>query len=270
MISKEKLEANFKKFCEENELINERIVFEEYHLDDNFFDKDESVWDEISYLDGDRNTDFEENQDNLEIDIEGWFYSDYPKCPNDFPINDEVMQTISDYVGIPENTEDQWYDLEYLGFKFYKDLPDNMKETVDEWWDQIDENYLNEYDEWFYGLLNLSEDAWYTKDNFIEKMAYWTIYFVPRYDNWCAAWESELIPFKYYRTFMLALGGCGMDLSAKLDCYQALVDKSLPSNSCIFRDQKYFDYVSPIKHEEIFNKCRREHVKVVLNAEIKE
>lgn len=277
MIDIEKLKANFRKFCEENGLMHDWIVVEEYEYDDDFWTKNEHVWDEISYLDGDRNPDWEENQENLEIDIEGWFHSDYPKCPDDFPITDDLFDYLNTEGYISDENEKLWINddinsEEYGDYlyedKTYIELSDVQKQSIDDWWSDIDEHMLESNDWILEGLGKSDFEEEYSKNAFIETMAYWTIYFEPRCADWNDAWKAGLYPFEYYGTFMVALGGCGQDLSPTLDCYQALVDKTLPRNSVIFRDQKYFDYVSPVKHEEILNMCKREHVKIKFETEV--
>jgi hypothetical protein len=86
--------------------------------------------------------------------------------------------------------------------------------------------------------------------NEIEALAYWTIYFSP--DNWDeeTAWRVGLFPFEFDDENYLALGGCGMDLSPKLDAYQALVDGTIPSSSRFRDDCSYAKYVVG---EELYN-----------------
>lgn len=82
---------------------------------------------------------------------------------------------------------------------------------------------------------------------FWEALSFWVIYFKPlRYDEE-AAFKCDLMPFKYSNEYedlgLLALGGCGMDLSPKLDAYQALVDGTIDKHSKLFTDLNYFKYV---------------------------
>jgi hypothetical protein len=100
----------------------------------------------------------------------------------------------------------------------------------------------------------------------MEVLAYWLIYFEPYIEDEEKAYQSGLFPFRYKDKFLLALGGCGMDLSPKLDCYQALTDSSLPAGSQIFRQVDFFDYVSPVKCNEIFEKCKLNEPKLTLVA----
>jgi hypothetical protein len=76
-----------------------------------------------------------------------------------------------------------------------------------------------------------------------EQLSYWPVYFEPERKSEDVAWEVGLFPFRYDGDFYLALGGCGMDLSPKLDAYQALTSGSIPSNSQFIRDPEYAEHV---------------------------
>ena len=98
-------------------------------------------------------------------------------------------------------------------------------------------------------------DIQYPNETFneLEALSYWTIYFQPRIENEELAWKLNLIPFWFDDTFYLALGGCGMDLSPKLDAYQALTDGTVPSSS-MFRNNRDHEYAKHVVGEETFNK----------------
>ena len=78
---------------------------------------------------------------------------------------------------------------------------------------------------------------------FWEKLSYWTIYFEPIIFNEEIALECGLTPFRIGELCLLALSGCGMDLSPKLDTYQALTDHTIDKYSRLFSDLKYFEAV---------------------------
>lgn len=102
-------------------------------------------------------------------------------------------------------------------------------------WDYIEENW-DTYEAENSGLF--SEEAVRNETDPTEAMAYWTVYFEPREFDPVVARECHLVPF-YWRPResedldLLALGGCGMDMSPKLDAYQALVDGTLPAGSML-------------------------------------
>lgn len=82
----------------------------------------------------------------------------------------------------------------------------------------------------------------------IEDLGYWTRYFEPKVFSVDIAKECRLIPFSFEDTDgntydLLALGGCGMDLSPKLDAYQALALGSIDPSSKLLRDLSYARYV---------------------------
>lgn len=82
---------------------------------------------------------------------------------------------------------------------------------------------------------------------FWDALSYWAVYFEPLIFDEAIALECGLIPFAYRGINMLALAGCGMDLSPKLDAYQALVHNTIDKNSRLFstsgRVSEYFEYV---------------------------
>jgi len=80
-------------------------------------------------------------------------------------------------------------------------------------------------------------------ERFFEALSYWTIYFEPIIFNEKAALECDLIPFIFENINLLALAGCGMDLSPKLDAYQALTDNTIDKGSRLFTDNGYFEHV---------------------------
>ena len=80
-------------------------------------------------------------------------------------------------------------------------------------------------------------------DLVLEKISYWSTYFEPLIFNEKAALECDLIPFVFENINLLALAGCGMDLSPKLDAYQALTDNTIDKGSRLFTESDYFEYV---------------------------
>jgi hypothetical protein len=81
------------------------------------------------------------------------------------------------------------------------------------------------------------------RDRLFESLSYWTVYFEPQFEDVSAALEAGLVPFYYRDTFYLALGACGMDLSPKLDAYQAVVSGTIPRDSQLFKQESYFEHV---------------------------
>lgn len=104
--------------------------------------------------------------------------------------------------------------------------------------DEIIELYKDEYE-----YEDDDEREWEAIERLREDLLYWVVYYEPHREDVNAAIECGLIPFKYDGRFFLALGGCGMDLSPKLDAYQALTDGTIPPESTLFRDHRYFEYV---------------------------
>lgn len=78
---------------------------------------------------------------------------------------------------------------------------------------------------------------------FLEDISYWSTYFEPLIFNEEIALDCGLTPFTYKGKNMLALSGCGMNLSPKLDVYQALTDNTIDEHSLLFSDSTYFENV---------------------------
>lgn len=73
----------------------------------------------------------------------------------------------------------------------------------------------------------------------LDDLAYWTVFFEPINFDEDIAHKVGLTPFNCFDTDLLALGGCGMDLSPRLDAYQALVDGTVPSSSQFIHQPEY-------------------------------
>jgi hypothetical protein len=133
------------------------------------------------------------------------------------------------------------------------------------------DSHLIEYED----LDLLFSDYCEYSDNIFETLGYWTTYFEPyRFDEEIA-YKCNLTPFKYVSDYedreLLALGGCGMDLSPKLDAYQAMVDGTIDRNSTLLRypDTDYFSYVVGEAHTKEAIKCiTRSKEKIVFETYI--
>jgi len=117
-----------------------------------------------------------------------------------------------------------------------------------------------------YPELSPSELEERAHDQLMEDLAYWTIYFKPDHENIEAAIKSGLTPFYFHDELYLALAGCGMDLSPKLDAYQMLTTGTAPSRSSIFRHKDYFeDVVGKKTAEEALRKCKRPSPRIIIS-----
>ena len=109
-------------------------------------------------------------------------------------------------------------------------------------------------------LIELSEDEIYdyVNDDFYEAVGIYNYYRQVSEYNYDeeAAYKCNLIPFTYFDggenadIYLLALGGCGMDLSPKLDAYFFLQTGKMDPASMYFRDKDYF---KSMVSAEIFN-----------------
>jgi hypothetical protein len=91
------------------------------------------------------------------------------------------------------------------------------------------------------------------EQKFWENLSYWNTYFEPLVFNEEVALECNLTPFTYKDVNLLALSGCGMDLSPRLDAYQALAHGTIDRDSSFFsiNNNEYFEYMAG---KEIVNK----------------
>ena len=98
-------------------------------------------------------------------------------------------------------------------------------------------SYSDDNDKWEQEIDQLFWDA----------LSHWTMYFEPLVFDKETALKCGLTPFTYKGKNLLALSGSGMDLSPRLDAYQALSHKTIDRNSRLFftanRSDKYFEYV---------------------------
>ena len=76
-----------------------------------------------------------------------------------------------------------------------------------------------------------------------ESLTYWLTFYRPAVEDVKVALKVGLVPFYLDGKLYLALGACGMDLSPKLDAYQALTDRTIDPDSTLFTDPAYFRYV---------------------------
>jgi len=109
-------------------------------------------------------------------------------------------------------------------------------------------------------LTDLSEDDidYKVRDDFYESASIYNYYRqVEEYDyDEEDAYKCDLIPFTIYdynedkNIYLLGLGGCGMDLSPKLDAYYFLQTGKMDPASMYFRQKDYF---KSLVAGEIFN-----------------
>lgn len=101
-----------------------------------------------------------------------------------------------------------------------------------------------------------TKDDYEAIDQLYEDLACWLTYYNPPsyYVDINIALDCDLIPFYYKGEFYLALDGCGMDLSPKLDAYQYLTSGTFPSDTKFFSQ---LDYFRDIVGRKIFNKIMK-------------
>ena len=239
----EQLEAELCKVFEAHGIRGLGLHIDKYYLEDHYFTKHRDIWDSSEYW-----------WEDVDVDRDLWFKYEHPVTTLDF--TEKLINKAEVYLG----------DEEYEPFidKPYKDLPAEIQHWIDTWYDEVD-IYEVENDEELQDIF----DCHYPEERFnsLGSLAYWTVYFEPRRMDEDIAHQCGLLPFTWKGEYeLLALCGCGMDLSPKLDAYQAMVDNTLPHDSQAFRQPSYFDYVSPFKTEEVLKRCEREEPLYTMRA----
>lgn len=175
---------------------------------------------------------------------------------------EEIQSEILEYNDISDNSKDSLNDLTLEQIKlFYPSIYESVIQILDE---------LTDEDLDIYNSGSIVFDCkWIDEvvdNNTYEALAYWTVYFSPSYADADVANRIGLVPFNFNNDFYLALGGCGMDLSPKLDAYVALVYNRIPKDSRFFDDNDYFKYVvGETIYNEIKEKCKLEKNKYILS-----
>jgi hypothetical protein len=205
-----------------------------------FFDKHSDIWDRcFNMYDG---------NEVVEINKINWLLNEYSLKEN-FPLSitswvEEILYRYADehIEELKKNNPD--FDESQLTLNMLReDFPEEIYRNVYE-----DIMYEIENGMEFYDIEDLLTEMFgvdYPDEQFneAEALGYWTVYFEPKIFDEKIAWECGLYPFEFDGMELLALGGCGMDLSPKLDCYQAMTDGTVDSSSMFLRDDNYAKYV---------------------------
>ena len=206
--------------------------------------------------------DVEHWMDDVAIDYKAWFMAQAKIQESAIPGNSGqisylVEQVIDDWIEEESGLEDpdDRIDLQYQLAQMtmgqlrqqYPSLYDRLAEAIwdfvrdTDWSDLLDGDLLAEV----FGVE--APDDEFSMD----ALSYWTVYFsTPSGEiDQEKAFRCGLIPFTYKDRTYVALGGAGMDLSPKLDAYQALVVGSIPSDSQFLRQP---DYARSVVGDELF------------------
>jgi len=207
------------------------ITIKEVNTRNDFYDKNETIWDQIENN--------ESGFDLVEINKIKWLLSEY-KLRTDFCIGDVdfIYDLICDLVSeafsdcLEESTLN---DLEeVLAPNEYQEIYNEILNKIEE----LDFDDIEDILEPLFGISYPDEEL----DPY-DALSYWPVFFKPRVEDEDIAWEVGLVPFYYEGEMYLALGGCGMDLSPKLDAYQALAGGTIPESSKFIRQPEYARYV---------------------------
>jgi len=206
--------------------------------------------------------------DDISVDKKKWLLREY-ELNADFKVGDvpfiydEVVDWAVDWGLVkkdsnePVDDKDELNDYELAEEQFEGLTLDELSEMYPEYYPYLIERINDVIKEADYYELEPYLSELFSIDypeeelNEFDVLGYWTVYFKPAIWDEDVAWECGLFPFYYEDEGYLALGGCGMDLSPRLDAYQALVDGSIPSGSNFIRQPDYAKYVVG---EKLFNK----------------
>lgn len=218
-----------------------------YRDSDSYYDKHREIWDSSEYW-------FE----NIDVDFDMWFKHEFPMVDEDTIVTERLFE---------------WADIDSVEWISFLDvrymlLPDELKTIIENAYEDLDFDDVRD-EELAEALgIDVCVDEYF---NDLSTLAYWTIYFEPDYFDEEIAFECGLLPFKYNGLELLALGGCGMDLSPKLDKYQAMVSGTIPADSQAFRQPDYFDYVAGTGASEMVKeKCKKSLEYVLRLVEVEE
>jgi len=243
--------------------------------------------DRSSYLDANRDLydDIKENIDDLEFPV------DYvnilrDECSyNGSSTIGDIIDNLHKYSTIDSDIEDVFSNANLSVFKQeeksneeeidYKEIPlSELEEKTPELYKSLIEVLDTITDEDFdvrndgSVLFDCDYPDEVVDNNTYEALAYWTIYWNPNYEDAEIAQFVGLTAFKFRDEFYLALGGCGMDLSPKLDAYIALTVGVIPSDSEFFRQSDYFkSVVSEKVYDRIIKECKRDSKRYVITFE---
>lgn len=200
----------------------------------------------------------EEHFEDIEVDRKAFLLSDYPAREintnfevGDVPILDDVVEVWREDEEFAEDSELYSESLSDLTLDQIKDLCSEaeseaeFERLMDQIAEAIEDSDYNDLEEFLDPLWGIGEDSL----DIYEQLAYWIIYFKPDYWDEAVAWRVGLTPFTFEDEHYLALGGCGMDLSPKLDAYQALTTDTIPPSSQFIRQP---DYAQNVVGERVF------------------
>jgi len=201
--------------------LNVHITKDNFRMYNNFYEKNEHIYNADEYW-------FEK----ISINKTAWLKHDYPKIQTDFDITEvpwveDIVNEFYKDEDVSKVLPDEKFTLDNI--KAHKEFGKTYQELMDRIYDELEDKDYNDLEEHMKQLYGIGcpEETF----NEIEALAYWTIYFKPDIWDEDVAWKVGLIPFDFDGEDYLALGGCGMDLSPRLDAYQALTNDSVPTNS---------------------------------------
>lgn len=206
---------------------------------DGFYDREENIYDEFS-----------SNIDDLYIDVayiqRVWESYSIDKDVSLLTLHEEYLDVtvlglscaIDKIIDDLENQENYDYTLAML----QQENSDLYNELESHLYNDMEDSDIDDVME--FGVFITDESEGVIEEtiyNYDEALAYWTVYFEPRIYDADIAIRCGLTPFTYKDTEYLALGGCGMDLSPRLQAYMMLTSNwGMPTDCRLLSDDSYF------------------------------
>ena len=271
MIDKNTLKPAFEQFCKENGLDGAYVIVEKYAIDNTFYTLHNDLISRHEYF-----------GEHISIDLDKWFKSENPTVPSNMYITLDVYNSVSahclansaDWTIVDEDSDEYGEFDGDLETTTYSELPESLKTDLDLWWDEITLDKASRIEAIVDAIGYRDLEEHYDYVHYTDDICMLNTFFEPRIVDEDAAFTAMLKPF-FYRSsfdddeiFLLSLAGCGMDLSATLDLYQALTSKTLPSDSQAFNvnNQDFFRSVCGMKAEDVLKMCELPKPKIVFEA----
>ena len=208
----------------------------------------------------------------------------YYTCENYFTTNDNIFGSSEFWfedIQFPQEALDAEFEesdeLDNLKDGYKDELDKRLKEAIIEYenkvhnWNEVKDEITVDVEDELQQAVEKLKESMYCDARLNEGLAYWTVYFHPRSEDIDVALRCGLIPFYFQEEFYLALGGCGMDLSPKLDAYQAIVSGTIPESSMFFRQPDYFrDVAGRANTAEVTTRTKRPKPQVIITFDKEE
>lgn len=255
------LKAKFKDFAQANGIENPSMEIVKFRTRDCYFNNHSIDFSEMM-----------ENVDNIDFNREMEFRDNHPTIDEDAVrknIEEILVEMFDDFDPVEYGVTVKG-DGEMAFTKDENGLPNITHELLDKIQECYENADITEFDEYQFGLLFDVEYDFNEESDIYQGLSYYSTYYEPRWFDEETAYLCGLIPFEYDGVKLLALGGGGMDLSPKLDAYQAFTDSSIPSDSKFLKEieKNYFESVSGFEFEIIAKEVSLPKPRIIFSGDM--